>query len=95
MSLIPAFQIGVWNAWIFMLCSLIPLFLALLASKGREKGSNFTAIQEYPDRNTIYNQITPANSDLILVSLVKYIKQLTTPEYVDVDKNIASDIAFS
>ena len=43
MSLIPAFQIGVWNAWIFMLCSLIPLFLALLASKGREKGSNFTA----------------------------------------------------
>jgi len=43
MSLIPAFEIGVWNAWIFILYSLIPLFLALLISKGREEGSNFTA----------------------------------------------------
>ncbi len=61
----------------------------------RAQRSVIIAIQEYPDRNTIYNQITPANSDLILVSLVKYIKQLTIPEYVDVDKNIASEIAFS
>lgn len=61
----------------------------------RAQRSVIIAIQEYQDKNTIYNQITPANSDLILVSLVKYIKQLTTPEYVDVDKNIASDIAFS
>jgi protein-S-isoprenylcysteine O-methyltransferase Ste14 len=43
MSLVPAFEIGVWNAWIFILYSLIPLFLALLISKGREQGSNFTA----------------------------------------------------
>ena len=43
MTLIPAFEVGVWNAWILMLCSLIPLLLALPASKGREKGSNFTA----------------------------------------------------
>ena len=43
MSLIPAFEIGVWNAWIFILCSFIPLFITLMISKGREKGSNFTA----------------------------------------------------
>jgi len=61
----------------------------------RAQRSILIAIQEHRDRNAIYNQITSANSDLILVSLVKYIKQLTTPEYVDIDKNIASDIAFS
>jgi protein-S-isoprenylcysteine O-methyltransferase Ste14 len=43
MSAIPAFEIGVWNAWIFILYSLIPMFITLVISKGREKGSNFTA----------------------------------------------------
>jgi protein-S-isoprenylcysteine O-methyltransferase Ste14 len=43
MSLVSAFEIGVWNAWVFILYSLIPLFLAILISKGRESGSNFTA----------------------------------------------------
>lgn len=66
-----------------------------LTQSFRAQRSILIAIQEYQDRNTIYNSITSANSDLILVSLVKYIKQLATPEYVDVDKNIASDIAFS
>jgi hypothetical protein len=66
-----------------------------LAQSFRAQRSILIAIQEYQDRNTIYNSITSANSDLILVSLVRYIKQLATPEYVDVDKNIASDIAFS
>jgi Reverse transcriptase (RNA-dependent DNA polymerase) len=66
-----------------------------LTQSFRAQRSILIAIQEYQDRNAIYNQITSANSDLILVSLVKYIKQLPTPEYVDVDKNIASDIAFS
>lgn len=51
MSLIPVFKIGVWNGWIFMLCSLIPLFLALIASKGREKGSNFTAVFSNTQKN--------------------------------------------
>jgi len=45
MSLIPAFQIGVWNAWIFTIWLLIALFLVPLniIPKGREEGSDFTA----------------------------------------------------
>lgn len=44
MSLIPAFDIGIWNAWILMLLLLVPYFLVPLniISKGREEGSNFT-----------------------------------------------------
>jgi protein-S-isoprenylcysteine O-methyltransferase Ste14 len=43
MSLIPAFEIGVWNAWIFMVLLLAPYFLVPLniVPKGREGGSNF------------------------------------------------------
>jgi len=72
------------------IASLFPLTQSFRAQR-----SILIAIQEYQDRNAIYNSITRANSDSILVSLVKYIKQLSTPEYVDIDKNIASDIAFS
>ena len=61
----------------------------------RARRSLSIALQEYADRNILYNQITPKNSYLILVSLVKYIKQLTSPEYVDVNNNIGSEIAFS
>jgi len=45
MLLIPAFQIGVWNAWIFTIWLLIALFLVPLniIPKGREEGSDFTA----------------------------------------------------
>ena len=45
MSLIPAFEIGVWNAWIFMIWLIAPYFLEPLnlIPKGREEGSNFTA----------------------------------------------------
>jgi len=42
MPAIPVFEIGIWNAWIFILYSFIPLFITLMISKGREKGSNFT-----------------------------------------------------
>ena len=44
MSFIPAFDIGVWNAWIFMIWLLIPLFLQPLniIPKGREEGNDFT-----------------------------------------------------
>ncbi len=34
MSLIPAFQIGLWNAWIFMLLCLLPVPLVALFHKG-------------------------------------------------------------
>jgi protein-S-isoprenylcysteine O-methyltransferase Ste14 len=45
MSLIPAFEIGIWNAWILMVWLLIPFFAEPLKiiPKGREKGSDFTA----------------------------------------------------
>jgi protein-S-isoprenylcysteine O-methyltransferase Ste14 len=45
MSLIPAFEIGLLNAWIFMIWLLIPVFLEPLnvIPKGREEGSDFTA----------------------------------------------------
>ena len=34
MSLIPAFEIGVWNAWIFMLYNFLPMPLLMLVHKG-------------------------------------------------------------
>ena len=45
MPLVPAFEIGVWNAWIFMLWLLIALFLVPLniIPKGRGEESDFTA----------------------------------------------------
>jgi protein-S-isoprenylcysteine O-methyltransferase Ste14 len=43
MSLVPAFEIGVWNAWIFMVLLLVPYFLVPLkiVPQGREGGSSF------------------------------------------------------
>ena len=45
MSLIPAFEIGIWNAWIFTIWLMIVIFLEPLdiVPKGREEGSDFTA----------------------------------------------------
>jgi protein-S-isoprenylcysteine O-methyltransferase Ste14 len=44
MSLVPAFEIGVWNAWFFMIWLVIAFFLVPLniIPKGREEGSDFT-----------------------------------------------------
>ena len=44
MPLVPAFDIGVWNAWLLMIWLLIPFFLVPLKviPEGREKGSDFT-----------------------------------------------------
>ena len=39
MPLIPAFEIGIWNAWIFMLYNFLPMPLLMLIHKGTaEKG---------------------------------------------------------
>jgi protein-S-isoprenylcysteine O-methyltransferase Ste14 len=45
MPLIPAFEIGVWNAWILLIWLIIAFFLVPLnvVPKGREEGSDFTA----------------------------------------------------
>jgi protein-S-isoprenylcysteine O-methyltransferase Ste14 len=42
MSVVPSFEIDFWNAWIFMVCSLILAFLAPFVAKGRERGVSFT-----------------------------------------------------
>lgn len=34
MSAIPAFEIGVWNAWIFMLYHFLPMPLLMLVHRG-------------------------------------------------------------
>ena len=43
MSLIPAFEIGIWNAWIFTIWLIVPYFLEPLniIPKGREEGNSF------------------------------------------------------
>jgi protein-S-isoprenylcysteine O-methyltransferase Ste14 len=45
MSLVPAFDIGVWNAWIFMVCTLIPVFFLFmpLVNRGQKEKIPFTA----------------------------------------------------
>ena len=45
MSLVPVVEIGVWNAWIFMIWLLVAFLLVPLniIPKGREEGSDFTA----------------------------------------------------
>lgn len=35
MSLIPAFELGVWNAWIFIIGFLLPLVISILCDKGK------------------------------------------------------------
>jgi len=35
MSIMPAFEIGLWNAWIFMICILLPPIISILAGKGK------------------------------------------------------------
>jgi protein-S-isoprenylcysteine O-methyltransferase Ste14 len=54
MSLIPAFEIGVWNAWIFMVCNLIPVsFIFMpLVNRGHKEGIAFTASFSKMQKNT-------------------------------------------
>ncbi len=51
MSLVPAFDIGLWNAWIFELCALLPLPILLLIQKRRasksEKGTESKSELDY------------------------------------------------
>jgi protein-S-isoprenylcysteine O-methyltransferase Ste14 len=44
MSLVPAWEVGVWNAWIFMVSSLIPVIFLFrpLVIRGHEEGIAFT-----------------------------------------------------
>lgn len=51
MSLVPTFEICVWNAWIPIFISLIPVFFIPLIAKSREKGVNFTAAFNKKQKN--------------------------------------------
>ncbi len=68
MSLVPAFDIGVWNAWIFMACSLIPvIFLFMpLVTRGQKDGTAFTAYFSKLQKNAF------STSQLIYFILVIY-----------------------
>jgi hypothetical protein len=39
MSLIPAFEIGVWNAWIFMSVFILQMLVIMLLGKGQKLAS--------------------------------------------------------
>jgi len=68
MSLIPAFDIGLWNAWIFMVCSLIPvIFLFMpLVSRGRKGKTAFTAYFSKMQKNAF------STTQLIFFILIIY-----------------------
>jgi len=48
MSLIPAFEIGVWNAWIFMLCDVLtfPFFIRIAKGRAPEEVSQIATMPQ-------------------------------------------------
>lgn len=52
------------------------------------------ALQEYPNRSTVYSPLASKTEDPVLQGLIKYLKQLKEPEYVLEDKRIGSDLLF-
>jgi len=58
MSLIPAFEIGFWNAWIFMLLEVLtfPLFTRIATGRAPEvEGKSQVAAMSRPARITLYS----------------------------------------
>jgi steroid 5-alpha reductase family enzyme len=58
MSLIPAFEIGLWNAWIFMLLDVLtfPLFFRVAAGRAPEgEGKNQVSALSRSNRITLYS----------------------------------------
>jgi protein-S-isoprenylcysteine O-methyltransferase Ste14 len=68
MSLVPAFDIGLWNVWIFMVCSLIPVIFLFrpLVSRGQKGGTVFTAYFSKMQKNAF------SSTQLIFFILVIY-----------------------
>ena len=68
MLLIPAFEIGIWNAWIFMSCSLIPvIFLFMpLVSRGQKGKTAFTTYFSKMQKNAF------STTQLIFFILIIY-----------------------
>ena len=58
MSLIPAFEIGLWNAWIFMLLDVLTFPLFFRVAKGRapeEEGKNQVSAMSGTERIALYS----------------------------------------
>jgi len=58
MSLIPAFEVGLWNAWIFMLLEVltVPLFTRIATGRAPEvEGKSQVAAMSRPARITLYS----------------------------------------
>jgi len=55
MSLIPAFEIGVWNAWIFMLYSLLPVPLVMLINKSTAETGDSTSVYNKTEKKILYS----------------------------------------
>ena len=68
MSLMPALEIGLWNVWIFMVCSLIPvIFLFMpLVSRGQKEKTAFAAYFSKMQRNAF------STTQLIFFILIIY-----------------------
>jgi protein-S-isoprenylcysteine O-methyltransferase Ste14 len=53
MSLVPAFEIGVWNAWIFVLYTLVLVFLLPAVNKSAKETGDITIASVYNRREMI------------------------------------------
>ena len=53
MSLVPAFEIGVWNAWIFVLYTLVIVFLLPVINKSAKETRDITIASVYNKREMI------------------------------------------
>jgi len=75
MTLVPAFEIGLWNTWIFMVLLLVPYFLVPLniVPKGREGGSNFADEFTKPQKGVFFS-LHMLNLLMVIYSLFVPIK---------------------
>ena len=55
MSLIPAFEIGVWNAWILMLYPLLILPVVMLINKSAAEEYNLTDVYRKTEKIILYS----------------------------------------
>jgi hypothetical protein len=57
MSPVPAFEIGLWNAWIFMLLDVLtfPLFMRIAKGRAPEEGRNQLSALSRTERITLYS----------------------------------------
>jgi len=55
---------------------------------------NLLAIQEHPEKKSIYNRFLNASSDVVIAALIKYLLQASKIEYVQSDTRITGELEF-